>query len=241
MLDEQEVVRVPAAVFFRPGYVFRGLPLRMGRVGGDHRAVQVHGLQQILDLRGLGRLVGDPVLGDDRLFLVQHRGEQLDLPVPDAAQPLPVDRDRREQRFQAPRAGQSAQPAADDLVQCLRVQFLDQGADPLLAGGDDRPQQRVRRPAEPGQDLLRQVSGMVADLPEALGLGQHARHRDREDEHQREPAAPPLPHVRDQRQHLQHARNLSACLASGFIGAGHGGSGGMRDFHGGLSFRSDLA
>jgi hypothetical protein len=37
--------------------------------------------------------------------------------------------------------------------------------------------------------------------------------------------------VRDQRQHLQHPRNLNACLASGFNGAGHGGSGGMRDFH----------
>ena len=231
MLDEQEVVRVPAAVFSPPGNVFRGLPLRVRRVGGDHRAMQVHGLQQFFDLRGLGRLVGDPVLRDDHLLLVQHRGEQLDLPVADPAQPFPVDRDRGEQRFQAARAGQVAQPAADELVQFLRVQFLDQGADPLLAGRDDAPQQRVRHPAEPGQHLLRQVSGMIADLPEALGLGEHACHRDREDEHQCEPAAPLLPRVRDQGQHLQHPGNLTACLASVFIGAGHRGSGGMRDFH----------
>ena len=63
--------------------------------------------------------------------------------------------------------------------------------------GDDAPQQRVRRPAEPGQDLLRQVSGVVADLAEAPGPGEHACHRDREDECQREPAAPPLARVRD--------------------------------------------
>jgi hypothetical protein len=203
----------------------------VGRVGGDDRAGQVHGLQQFPDLGGLGCFVGDPVLCDDHLLLVQHRGEQLDLPVADAAQPFPVDRDRGEQRFRAARAGQVAPTAADDLVQFLRVQFLDQGADPLPAGGDDAPQQRVRRPAEPGQDLLRQVSGMIADLPEALGLGGHARHRDREDEHEREPAAPPLARVRDRGQHLQHPGNLTACLASGFIGAGHGDSGGMRDFH----------
>src|SRR6266704_2104323 len=53
-LDEQEAVRVPAAVFSPPGNVFRGLPLRVRRVGGDHRAMQVHGLQQFSDLRGLG-------------------------------------------------------------------------------------------------------------------------------------------------------------------------------------------
>jgi hypothetical protein len=138
-LDEQEVVRVPAAVFFWPGDVFRGLPLGVGRVGGDHRVLQAHGLQQLLDLRGLGCLVGDPVLGDDHLLLVQHRSEQLELPVADAAQPFPVDRDRGQQAIQAARAGQAAQPAADDLVQFLRVQFLDQGADPLLAGRDDAP------------------------------------------------------------------------------------------------------
>jgi hypothetical protein len=155
-----------------------------------------------------------------------------------SVQPFPVDRDRGQQAVEPAGVRQVAQPAADDLVQVLRVQFLDQGADPLLAGGDDAPQQRARRPAEPGQHLLRQVSGMVADLPEALRLGQHARHRDREYEHHIEPAAPPLPHVRDQRQHLQHARNLTACLASGFIGGGHGGSAGMRDFT--AAFRSGL-
>jgi hypothetical protein len=32
----------------------------------------------------------------------------------------------------------------------LRVQILGQGAVPFLAEGDDAPQQRVRRPAEPG-------------------------------------------------------------------------------------------
>jgi len=34
---------------------------------------------------------------------VQHRGEQLDLPVRDAAQPFPVDRDRGQQVIQAAR------------------------------------------------------------------------------------------------------------------------------------------
>ena len=36
------------------------------------------------------------------------------------------------------------------------------------------------------------VCGLVADLPEVLRPGQHARHRDREQEHQREPASPGL-------------------------------------------------
>jgi hypothetical protein len=51
---------------------------------GDHRALQIDVVQQFPDLGGL---VGDPVLGDDHLLLVQHGGEQLDLPVADAAQP----------------------------------------------------------------------------------------------------------------------------------------------------------
>jgi hypothetical protein len=39
-------------------------------------------------------------------------------------------------------------------------------ADRLLARRDDAPQQGARLPAGPGHDILRQVSGMVADLPE---------------------------------------------------------------------------
>ena len=72
------------------------------------------------------------------------------------------------------------------------------------------PPQRVRLPAELPQHLLGQVSGLVADLPELLGPGQHARDGDREHEHQREPAAPRLARVRDQGQHRQQARDLLA-------------------------------
>jgi hypothetical protein len=93
-LDEQEVVRSAVPVLFLAGDAVRGLPLRVGGVGGDHRAFQVHGLQQLLQLGGLGGLVRDPVLRDHDLVLVQHRGEQLDLAIGDAAQPFPVDRDR---------------------------------------------------------------------------------------------------------------------------------------------------
>ena len=80
-LDEQEVVRFPVPVLFLPGDVLRGLPLCVDGVGGDHGVVQVYGVQQFPDLGGLGGFIRDPVLGDDHLLLVQHRGEQLDLPV----------------------------------------------------------------------------------------------------------------------------------------------------------------
>jgi hypothetical protein len=60
---------------------------------------------------------------------------------------------------------------------------------------------------------LRQIPrGLVADFPEALRPGQHARHRDGEHEHQGEPASPLPPGVRDAPQHLQQARDLIACL-----------------------------
>jgi hypothetical protein len=73
--DEQKIVRFSAAVFSAAGDVLRGLSLGVGHVGGDDHVLQVHGLQQLLDLRGLGCLVGDPVLSDDHFLLVQHRGE----------------------------------------------------------------------------------------------------------------------------------------------------------------------
>jgi hypothetical protein len=62
------------------------------------------------------------------------------LPVADPAQPLAVDRDRPQQAVQPARFSQAAQPAADQLIRPARVQFLDQGADPFLARGDDFPQ-----------------------------------------------------------------------------------------------------
>jgi len=105
---------------------------------------------------------------------------------------------------------------------------MDQGADPLLAGSDDLASQRVARPAQPPQDLLRQVSGLVADLPEGLRPGQHARHRDREHERQPIAAAPEPARVRDPREYLQQPGDFPGCL---FIGAGHGGSTGMRHWH----------
>ncbi len=202
--------------------------LGVGGIAGDHRVVQVNGVQQFSDLGGLGRLVRDPVLGDHHLLLVQHRGEQLDLPVRHAPQPFAVDRDRGQQPVHPARVRHRAQPAADQLVQLLGADALDQGADPLLARHDDRAAQRPRLPAEPGQDLLWQVSGLVADLPEILRPGQHARHRDRQDEHQAVSAAPAHARVRHLCQHLQQARDLTPIL---FIGAGHGGSTGMRHWH----------
>ena len=48
---------------------------------------------------------------------------------------------------------------------------MDQGADRCLARRDDPPPQRVRPAAQPGQDLLRQVSGLAADLPRRSGGG----------------------------------------------------------------------
>jgi len=44
---------------------------------------------------------------------------------------------------------------------------MDQDADRCLARRDDPPPQRVRPAAQSGQDLLRQVSGLVADLLDA--------------------------------------------------------------------------
>jgi hypothetical protein len=108
-------------------------------VSGDHGTGQVHRVQQLPDLRDLVGLVGDPPLRDDHLLLVQQRGEQLDLPVRYPAQPLAVDRDRGQQPLQPAGLSQRAQPAADELIEGVRVQVLDQGAQPRLAGRDDRP------------------------------------------------------------------------------------------------------
>ena len=96
----------------------------------------------------------------------------------------------------------------------------------------------MKSPAEPVQDLLRQVSGMVADFAEIPGPGQRARDGDGEDEDEQEAAPAPLPRVRDLGEHLQQAGDWSGRL---FIGAGHSGIAGMRDWHGGLSCRLDLA
>jgi hypothetical protein len=114
--DEKEVVRVPAAGFFLPGDVSGGFPLRVDGIGGDDRVPQVNGVQQLSGLGGLGGLVRDPVLRDDGLLFLQHRGEQLDRPVCDAAQPFSVDRDRSEQPVEAAGGRQAAQPAADQVI-----------------------------------------------------------------------------------------------------------------------------
>jgi hypothetical protein len=99
---------------------------------------------------------------------MQHRGEQPDLLAGHPAQPLAVDRDRRQQVLQLPARGQRAQPAADDHVQRGRVQGLQQRTDPLLTRRDDLLPQRVRCPAERGQQVLGQVAGLVTDLPETF-------------------------------------------------------------------------
>ena len=207
-LDGQEVRRAATSVFFRPGDVVRGVPLRVDGLGGDHRAVEVRVLQQLFELGGLGGLVRDPVLGDDGLLLVQHGGKQLDMPVQHPAEPLAVDRDSGQQAAQATGGREAAQPPAGNLVQDLGVDEAEQRPDPGLAWGDDLPPQRVRLPAQVPQHLLGQVSGLVADLPKRLGPGQRARGGDREHEHQREPASPGPARVRDKGQHRQQAGNL---------------------------------
>jgi len=120
-------------------------------VGGDHCVLQVHGLQQFLYLGDLGRVIRDPVLGDDDLLLVQHRGKQLDLAVQHAAEPFPVDRDGGRQAARLAGVRQVTQPAPGDLVEAVRADGVDQRADPRLARGDDPPQQRMRFPIEPPQ------------------------------------------------------------------------------------------
>jgi hypothetical protein len=105
---------------------------------------------------------------------VQHRGEELALAVQDAAQPLAVDRDRGQRLVQPARVRQGAEPPAGEVVQQVRADRLDEGADPGLAGGDDPAPQRMRDPAEPGQHALGQVSGMIAGLAEVSGPGQRA-------------------------------------------------------------------
>lgn len=59
--------------------------------------------------------------------------------------------------------------AGQRAVEDTTADGMDQGAGRCLARRDVPPPQRVRPAAQPGQDLLRpgQVSGLVADLPEA--------------------------------------------------------------------------
>jgi hypothetical protein len=120
----------------------------------------------------------------------QHGGEQFRLPVQDSPQPFPVDRDRGQQPVQAAGVRQVAEPAADDLVQDVRADEVEQRPDPGLARGDDLPPQRVKPPAQVPEHALGQVSCLVADFPERLRPGQRARGRDGEDEHERVAAGP---------------------------------------------------
>ena len=101
---------------------------------------------------------------------------------------------------------------------------MQQGADPLLARRDDPAPQRVRAPAERGQQLLRHVSSLVPDLPEALRPGQHADHRHCQREHQAEPPATHLARIPDPGQDARQAGNL-------LISAGQGSYTGMRNWH----------
>jgi hypothetical protein len=78
----------------------------------------------------LRSVVRDPGLPDDHLLVVQHRGEELDLAVQDAAQPLAVDRDRGQRLVQPARVRQGAEPPAGEVVQQVRADRLDEGADP---------------------------------------------------------------------------------------------------------------
>jgi hypothetical protein len=86
--------------------------LGVGGVRGDDGICQVHRVQQLFNLGDLVCVDGNVVLGDDYLLLLQHRGEQLDLPVCHATQPFPVNGDRGQQMIQPPSICQGAQPAA---------------------------------------------------------------------------------------------------------------------------------
>jgi hypothetical protein len=61
----------------------------------------------------------------------------------------------------------------------------------------------VRQSAELGEEVLWQVGGLVADLPEGLRPGEYTGHRHREHEHQGEPPAPLASWVVDLREDLQ--------------------------------------
>jgi hypothetical protein len=209
----------------------------VGGVGGHDRVPQVHVPEQLFYLGDLGGVIGDPDLADDHLLAVEHRGEELDLAVQDPAQPLAVDRDRGQQPVQPARVRQVPQPAADQVVQEVRPDRLDERADPGLAGGDDPPAQRVRDPAKSAQDVLGQVSGMIADLAEAPRPGQRARDGHRQDEGEQVAAPARPPGIGNPGKHFQQPGNPPA---HAFIGAGHSGIAGMRDWHGGLSRRWDL-
>ncbi len=111
------------------------------------------------------------------------------------------------------------------MPQWPRVSRASAAGVPLLAGRGDPPPQRVRPGAERGKQFLRQVSGLVADLPEALRAGQHADHRHGQHEHHTEPPAPALARVRNLYKHLQQAGHL---LMSTRKSAAQG----MRDWHG---------
>jgi hypothetical protein len=67
---------------------------------------------------------------------------------------------------------------------------------------------------------------MIPGLAEGPGPGQRARDGYREDEDETKAAPAPPARVRDPREYLQQARDLTIFL---FIGAGHRGIRGMRN------------
>ncbi len=150
---------------------------------------------------------------------MQQRGEQLDLPSVTPRSHLPSIAIAVSRPCQPAGLGQRAQPAADELIEGVRAQVLDQGAQPRLAGRDDRPPWRVRLPAQPGWHLLRQVSGLVPELTEVPRPGQHAHHGDRQHEDQAVAPPPPLARVRHRASTCSRPGTSSSVLVKALVRA----------------------
>ncbi|CAM5517039.1 hypothetical protein SVIOM74S_00617 [Streptomyces violarus] len=153
------------------------LALGVHRVAGHHRAREAgDGVEQGLEAADLIRLLSDIQLGEDAARGVVEGGEQVDLPAVragDAAQALPVDRDR------APSLGREGlrppvgEPASHRAVERITV---DPGQDPA----DDRfvrrrmaSGQRITPGSERAEDIGRNVGGTLADRQQRGRSGQY--------------------------------------------------------------------
>jgi len=203
------------------GDVLGGLPLRVRGVEGDyHRpALRVRDvLEKLPDLGGLVRAVGHLDLGYGHGLAVGHRREQGHLAVgvgPGSAQDLAVHGDGQQAVGAA--LGPLGQPRPDQPVQLARVDVPQDPPQRRLARAVEPAPEPVPARAQLGQQRLRKVRGLRADLPVVRGTGQRGDHRAGEHEYQLMPPALRAARVSQPPQHLQQSHTVTLAFGSGRV------------------------
>ncbi len=176
------------------------LPLRMQCVQGDYGTVQVHGVQQRLDLGDLIGLVAHLPLGDDRPG-AGHGSEQVHRPpvgLDGAAQRLAVHRHRR-------RDIAGGQPGGQPLIERASVRAGQRPADRRLTRHHPRAAARVGPYAQAVQRGLGRGGCPLGDRDQRLRPGRYRGAGQAQDRGQAVPPSLRPPVIRHPGQELRQA------------------------------------